>query len=69
MASEQGYSNQKKKGRAQFKTIHQVNNNAYGESVIPKYLFELAPTILYISNIEDVLGSNGQVEFWKFEVQ
>jgi hypothetical protein len=68
MASEQGYSNQKKKGRAQFKTIHQVNNNAYGESVIPKYLFELAPTILYISNIEDVLGSNGQVEFWKFEV-
>ena len=68
MASEQGYSNQKKKGKAQFKTIHQVNSNAYGESVINKYLFELAPGNLYITDIQDVLGSNGQVEFWKFEV-
>lgn len=68
MASEQGFSNQKKKGKAQFKTIHQVNSDAYGESVIPKYLAEVqASTFIDIVAISDILGTNGQVEFWEIE--
>jgi hypothetical protein len=67
MASEQGYSNQKKKGRAQFKTIHAVNNDAYAESVIPKYLYETSAECSLISTT-DVLGSNGQVEYWELYV-
>jgi hypothetical protein len=67
MASEQGYSNQKKKGRPQFKTIHSVNSDAYAESVIPKYLYETSLPCNVISTT-DVIGSNGQVEFWEIYV-
>jgi hypothetical protein len=65
MASEQGYSNQKKKGRAQFKTIHSAGSDAYAEQVIPKYLYSASLSTATIDAIEDVLGSNGQTEFWK----
>jgi len=67
MASEQGYSNQKKKGRPQFKTIHSVNSDAYAESIIPKYLYETSLPCNVISTT-DVIGSNGQVEFWEIYV-
>lgn len=68
MASEQGFSNQKKKGKAQFKTIHQVNSGAYGESVINKYLYELSSIPSPIVSISNVDGINGQVEFIKIGV-
>lgn len=65
MASEQGYSNQKKKGTAQFKTIHPVNSNAFAESIIPKGLYDIYGSEKTINAIDDVLGNNGQVAFWK----
>jgi hypothetical protein len=66
MASEQGYTNQKKKGRSQFKTIHPVNSNGYGESVIPKYLADKSPgSNCGVDSVTEILGSNGQVEFWE----
>lgn len=68
MASEQGYSNQKKKGKAQFKTIHSVNNDAFGTSNIPKYLFDIDPADKPIVSIADVIGKDGQVEFWNLEI-
>ena len=67
MASEQGFSNQKKKGKAQFKTIHQVNSDAYAESVIPKYLYETSSPATVIS-VEEIFGNNGQVEFWEIYI-
>lgn len=66
MASEQGYTNQKKKGRSQFKTIHPVNSNGYGESVIPKYLADKTPgSNCAVDSVTEILGNNGQVEFWE----
>lgn len=65
MASEQGYSNQKKKGKAQFKTIHSAGSDAFAEQVIPKYLYNVNLLDIAITNIQDILGTNGQVEFWK----
>lgn len=67
MATEQGFSNQKKKGNAQFKTIHSSGSDSYSEQVIPKYLSDLVvpPVTSFISTITDILGLNGQVEFWE----
>jgi hypothetical protein len=66
MASEQGYTNQKKKGRSQFKTIHPVNSNGYAESIIPKYLADKTPgTNCAVDSVTEILGNNGQVEFWE----
>ena len=65
MASEQGYSNQKKKGKAQFKTIHSAGSDAFAEQVIPKYLYNVNLLDIAITGIQDILGTNGQVEFWK----
>lgn len=69
MPTEQGFSNQKKKGKAQFKTIHSVNNDAFAESIIPKYLWDVTSGVpITIDAVEEILGSNGQVEFWKLEI-
>lgn len=65
MATEQGYSNQKKKGKAQFKTIHSAGSDSYAEQVIPKYLYDVNLLDIAITGIQDILGANGQVEFWK----
>lgn len=65
MASEQGYSNQKKKGKAQFKTIHSAGSDSFAEQVIPKYLYNVNLLDIAITGIQDILGTNGQVEFWK----
>jgi hypothetical protein len=66
MASEQGYSNQKKKGKAQFKTIHPVNSNGYSESVIPKYLADKTPgSNCAVDSVTEIFNNNGQIEFWE----
>ena len=65
MASEQGYSNQKKKGKAQFKTIHSAGSDSFAEQVIPKYLYNVNLLDIAITGIQDILSTNGQVEFWK----
>lgn len=41
MGAESGYSNQKKIGEAQYKTIQTVGSDRYGTSSIPKSLYEL----------------------------
>lgn len=68
MASEQGYSNQKKKGKAQFKTIHSVNSDAFATANVPKYLYDVVAIDKPIVSISDIIGKDGQVEFWSIEV-
>lgn len=67
MATDSGFNNQKKKGKAQFQTIHASGSDSYAKQVIPKYLTDLViPTVTStISTITDILGKDGQVEFWE----
>jgi len=67
MPTEQGYSNQKKKGTAQFKTIHNTGSNAYGTATIQKSLYEITASSA-ISAVSEVLGSNGQAEYWRIDL-
>jgi hypothetical protein len=62
MASESGFSNQLKKGTSQFKTIHSLGSNKFGQSVAGKALFEKVAAT-NITSVVDVDGINGQVEF------
>ena len=62
MASESGFSNQLKKGTSQFKTIHSVGGNKFGQSVANKALYEKLATST-INSATDVDGLNGQIEF------
>jgi hypothetical protein len=68
MATESGYSNQKKKGIAQFKTIHNVGSNSFGEAVASKYLYTIGTGDIGIDAVEEIFGSSGQVEFWKLTI-
>ena len=61
MASESGFSNQKKLGTAQFKTIHNVGGDKFGQSVASKALYE--KTAQESITITDVIGNSGQIEF------
>lgn len=61
MASESGFSNQKKLGTAQFKTIHNVGGDKYGQSVASKALYEKSPEDTI--TVTDVIGNSGQIEF------
>ena len=67
MATDSGYSNQKKKGIAQYETIQSLGSSKYGKSVSSKNVFEKTAASPIISVI-DVIGSNGQVEFWNVEI-
>jgi hypothetical protein len=68
MPTEQGYSNQKKKGQSQFKTIHSVGSDAFGTASIPKYLSDISITDQAILSVADVIGKDGQVQFWNIEI-
>ena len=61
MASESGFSNQKKLGTAQFKTIHNVGGDKLGQSVASKSVYE--KTAVSVITVTEVLGISGQVEF------
>lgn len=61
MASESGFSNQKKLGTAQFKTIHNVGGDKFGQSVASKALYEKTPEA--VITVTEVLGNSGQIEF------
>ena len=65
MPTENGYSNQKKKGQAQFKTINQVGSNQYGNPISQKTLFDKTASAIAITAVTDVIGADGQVEFWQ----
>ena len=66
MATEQGFSNQKKKGRANFKTVHPMGSNSYGQIVSQKQVYDKIATS--VTSSEEVLGDDGQVAFWKFDI-
>jgi hypothetical protein len=67
MATDSGFSNQKKKGLAQFETVQNLGGSKFGKSVAPKAVFEKTPAQAIVS-VSDILGSNGQVEFWNIEL-
>ena len=65
MPTENGYSNQKKKGQSQFKTINQVGSNQFGNPISQKTLFDKTVAAIAITAVTDILGVDGQVEFWQ----
>lgn len=65
MASEQGFSNQKKKGKAQFKTIHTLGSDSIGQVNATKGLYDINLTAKTISAVDDIIGIDGQIQFWK----
>ena len=68
MATEQGFSNQKKKGKAQFKTIHSTGSDSFGTASVSKALYDISLSDQTIVSITDILGSDGQVQFWNIEI-
>ena len=66
MATDSGYSNQKKKGIAQFETVHNLGSNSYGKSVLAKGIYEITPEQGIVA-ITDVLQA-GQVAYWQIEL-
>jgi len=67
MATDSGFSNQKKKGIAQYETIHNLGSSSYGKSAASKALFEILPSAAIVS-VSDILGSDGQVQYWNIEL-
>lgn len=68
MPTEQGYSNQKKLGRAQFKTIQYTGSSQYGAPVAQKTLYDITPIALPVVSVSEITGKTGQVEFWNIEI-
>lgn len=68
MATEQGYNNQLKKGTSQFKTIHSSGSNSFGVISIQKSLYNISATDQSIVSVTDVVGSDGQIQFWNIEI-
>jgi hypothetical protein len=68
MPTEQGFSNQKKKGKAQFKTVHNVGSDAFGTTSISKSLYDISISDESVVSVTDVFGADGQVSFWNLEV-
>lgn len=66
MASESGFSNQLKKGASQFKTIHSVGSNKFGQSVAIKALFEKTASNTIISTT-GIVGDDGQINTYNVE--
>lgn len=66
MATDSGYSNQKKKGLAQFETVHNLGSGSYGKVIAQQSLYEIT-SITSINSVTDIKGSNGLVEFWNIE--
>lgn len=51
MASESGFSNQKKIGKAQFKTIQGVGSDKYGVNTAQMYLYDITPAAIAITAV------------------
>ena len=66
MATDSGYSNQKKLGVSQFETIHNVGSNSYGKRTLSTSVFEKTP-FSYINSVTDVEVS-GKVVYWEIEL-
>jgi hypothetical protein len=66
MATENGFSNQKKFGRSEFKTIQSVGSNSFGAPSITRTQHEKTAAAA-ISSISPVLGINGKLEFYNVQ--
>lgn len=67
MATESGYSNQKKLGTSQFKTVQQLGSGKHGTATAPKSLYEIAAPAAIVA-VTSILGNDGQVKFWNVEL-
>lgn len=67
MATDSGYSNQKKLGIAQFETIHPMGSNSFGKSTLSKSVYDIQITMA-IASVEEELGIDGQVRLWILEI-
>ena len=67
MATDSGYSNQKKLGIAQFETIQSLGSDKYGKNVAVKALYEITPAAPIVS-VSSIPGQSGQVQYWNIEI-
>lgn len=67
MPTEQGYNNQKKLGKAQFKTIHALGSDSYGAKVAQACLYEKKAASAIVA-VNEILSSSGNLEFYEIEL-
>lgn len=67
MPTDSGYSNQKKKGRAQFETVHSAGSSSFAKKSIFTAVYEKTVATLPTS-VTDIIGEDGQVKYWKIEI-
>jgi hypothetical protein len=68
MPTESGYSNQKKKGQSQFKTIQSVGSSQFGAPVVQKSLYDITTLPQSIVSVSDIYGKDGQITYWNIEI-
>ena len=67
MPTEQGYNNQKKLGKAQFKTIHALGSDSYGPKVAQACLYEKKAASAIVS-VDTIYSASGTPEFYEIEI-
>lgn len=67
MPTEQGFSNQKKLGKAQFKTIHALGSDSYGPKVAQACLYEKKAASAIVS-VDTIYSDSGTPEFYEIEI-
>lgn len=60
MATESGYGNQKKIGKAQYKTIQNVGSDKFGVNTAQMYLYDITPAAIALTAV-DVDANNPQI--------
>lgn len=63
MATDSGYSNQKKKGRSQFETVHSSGSGSFSKKAINTSVYEKLGGVT-ANDVTEVFGSDGQVQYW-----
>lgn len=63
MPTDNGFTNQKKKGAAQYETVQPLGSNAFGKPVAPKSLYQITASTA-ITSVTDILDINGYVKYW-----
>jgi hypothetical protein len=66
MPTDNGFSNQKKIGQAQFETVHSLGSERFGKAVAPKGLAEVTPEAAIVS-VTLIEGPNGQIQYYNIE--
>ena len=66
MPTDSGYNNQKKKGTAQFETVHGLGSDRYGKAVTNKGLYEKTAAAAIVS-VTPIYGPDGQIQYYNIE--